>query len=249
MPSVTTPTCTALPPNAEKSNKTHNRHKISKLYKTAIQFKAAAVRLLMLAAALDCAYGRSAMDAFKNMPPEVFNLLPRNTRLDMVDYFEAGLSTPSRNVFGGDSRILSASPGKVDVLMGQESVLTIALVPQGRDTLVAVIETVKTPVSDSSLRLYRPRTEEWTQISTPMPGVADFLTTEGRKAGLREADFPPMFFMSVEYEPETGVFTFKNRCQEHWTSHSQGADSYRAMDYMLPELRMHWNGRKFVPLK
>lgn len=203
----------------------------------------------MLAAALDCACARTAMDAFKDLPQEVFNLLPRNTRLDMVDYFQAGLTTPSRNVFGGDSRILSAAPGKLEVLVGQESVLTLAMVPQGRDSLVAVIETVKTPVPDSSLKLYRVNGEGWTPVPAQLPSAVDFLTPQGRKAGLEPADFPPMFFMSVEYDPETAVFTFRNRCPQHWTEHSRGADAYRAMDFMLPELRMLWNGRKFVPAK
>ena len=43
----------------------------------------------------------TAADAFTSAPQNIFPLLDRNTRLDMVDYVKSGLSTPRRTASVG----------------------------------------------------------------------------------------------------------------------------------------------------
>ena len=73
---------------------------IKKLFLTAV----------MLAGALTSMAELTAADAFTSAPQNVFPLLDRNTRLDMVDYVKSGLSTPSQNSLQGRSAFTELTP-------------------------------------------------------------------------------------------------------------------------------------------
>lgn len=72
---------------------------------------------LLLAGALGAMAQLTAADAFTSAPQNIFPLLDRNTRLDMVDYVKSGLSTPSQNSLQGRSAITEISPESLTVKM------------------------------------------------------------------------------------------------------------------------------------
>lgn len=187
-------------------------------------------------------HARTALEFFADIPTELFNILDRNTRLDMADYFNAGLNTPSKDIFGGNTRVISASPLRADITVGKGAVVTVGVIPNGSDTIVALIETVKTPTPDSGVKFFK--ASSWEKIDVAAPTMKDFLTDSGRKATLTEADFPPMMFVSTDFNPEDGVFTFRNRTSDHFRV-SEGDDvQYEGLKYLRPEIRMRLKGSK-----
>lgn len=201
---------------------------------------------LMLAAAAAIAPQMSAQltaaKVFADAPQSLFPLIDRNTRLDMIDYFNSGMETPSANNLGGKSRITAMTPQSIDIEMTDASTYGIALLPAGSDTLVAVINTVATPAPDSRLSIYsRDCQTNLTSRTFKRPGLADWLTDEGRKNSSEVEALVPFLLISYAYDPATSTLTMTNN-----TGQFLSADVYELVeDYLLPSLTYRWNGKKF----
>ncbi|MDE6263731.1 MAG: DUF3256 family protein, partial [Paramuribaculum sp.] len=82
----------------------------------------------------------TASKAFADAPQNVFPLLDHNTKLDMIDYFNSGMATASKNAMDGKSRITAITPAKVDISMTDASTYELALLPTADGhTVVALI--------------------------------------------------------------------------------------------------------------
>ena len=151
---------------------------------------------------------RTAADFFVSAPDEVLPLVPQSTRLDMLDYFSSGLSTTSPNATPGRARIMLNEPTKLQAELSRDSNIQIALFPAERDTVVAVIETVLTPVADSSVSFYD---TSWNLLALTMPSLKpiDFVPESLRKEASK-AELPDVVFGRIDFNPETGYLTVNN---------------------------------------
>lgn len=187
---------------------------------------------------------RTAADFFVSAPDEVLILIPPATRMDMLDYFNNNLPTASPNVVGGTARVLANQPDLIEMTVGRDSNVKIAVVPEVRDTLIAVIETVLTPVPDSYVKFY---TRNWYPIkySTPaMPSVMDFVPRELRKDAAKTV-MPDVCFVVADYNPESRTFTMSNTTASYYTD----GDRPEGLALMRPSIEMVFGGRKFVEVK
>lgn len=197
--------------------------------------------LVCLAAGV--AGAREARDFFVEAPPQVVPMLETNARLDMIDYFATGLSTPSANTLNGRSRITAISPEAVEVSMSRDATLQMVVVPSGADTTIVVIETVLTPVADSSVSLYR--ASDWKQLPpVALPGAKAFLDPAKAKEA-RGVEMPSMMFVSCSYIPDSGLFRFTNNTAGYYTS----VDTPEALKLLRPYVDMRLKGRKFTEAK
>ena len=198
--------------------------------------------ILMIACALT-AGARTAADFFAQAPAAVLPLLAPNTRLDMIDYFNSNLQTPSVNTLGGRSRITELSPEAVTVELSRGATMQLAVIPAGRDSIVAVIETVLTPAADSNIRLYP--ASDWSEMASPaMPGVAQFADPAHRKE-IRTAEMPAYLFVRAEYKPDTGLFRFTDTTRAYYTSD----DIPAGLALMRSNIDMRLSGGKFTEAK
>lgn len=189
------------------------------------------------------AHALNAAQQFARAPREAIPLLKHNTRLEMIYYFADSLSTPSKNNMGGKSRITSMTDNQITISMSENATLQLALVPAGSDTIAVVIETVKTPIPDSTVRLYR--ASDWSELDAPqMPGIDAFAIGACRK-DLRTAELPPFLFMSVTFDPATDYFTFENNTAQYYVE----SDTPPAISMLMPRLLMRLKGNKFVEVK
>lgn len=186
---------------------------------------------------------RTAADFFAQAPVSVLPLLQTNTRLDMLDYFNSGMDTPSSNTLGGRSRITALSDAAVTIELSRDATVQMAVIPTGRDTVVAVVETVLTPVADSRVKLYS--AADWSPLPAPaMPGVEQFAFPERRKE-LSKADMPPYLFVRAEYEPEKGVFRFTDTTPAYYT----GSDRPEGLDLLRSNIEMRLARGRFAEVK
>ena len=183
----------------------------------------------------------TAASAFTDAPQAVFPLLDRNTRLDMIDYFNNGMSTQSANLLNGKSRVTSISPMKVELEMTDASTYEIALLPAKSDTLVAVISTVATPAPDSRLTVYSRDFATHVKAAFVRPEVKDWLTPEGKKNSAQVDMLVPFMLVSYSYDPDSRTLTLTNN-----TGSFMSADLYEIVKpYLLSSLTYQWDGSKF----
>lgn len=186
----------------------------------------------------------TAAQVFANAPDEVFPLLDKNTRLDMIDYYNSGMTTASGNNVNGKSRITRLTPQALDIEMSAASDYQLSLIPMAGDSLVALIVTVKSPAPDSRIDFYD---SGWHHMADgkyfAKPSMTDWLTDEGRKNAADVDAFVPFLLVSYSYSPETGLLTLTNNTKEFLSP-----DIYEMVGgYLKPQLVYKWNGKKFSP--
>lgn len=94
---------------------------------------------------------------FTNLPLDVLEIIPRSTRLDMLDYLEHGEMKPVRNSMNGMSTIVApVSDSLLNVDVTSSSRLTIRLLPVKKGDLAACISTLgsDTQARDSEIRFF-----------------------------------------------------------------------------------------------
>lgn len=122
------------------------------------------------------AQARTVRDFFASEPDDLFMLLPHNARLDMLDYYDSGQTVDMRNNLGDSTRLIDLTDNYLKVQMSSAKHVEIRLLNWSkRDTIIAVVETVFTPVPDSRITFYN---SNWSPLETirplKMPTIDDF---------------------------------------------------------------------------
>ncbi len=200
--------------------------------------------LLALAGALTASAQLTAESAFTSAPAEVFPLLERNSRLDMIDYFRSGLETPTANRLDGGSRVTSLTDKEVALSLSDASCAQLVLLPAGSDTLIAVVKTLSMPGKDSTVKFY---TSSWKPVDSAdlfkAPSMEDWIA---KGHSVREvSDVTPFMISSIAIAPESGNLTVTNNL-----SSFLGPDVYGSVaSALLPTLTYTWDGRRYKPAR
>ncbi len=180
----------------------------------------------------------TATEAFSSAPASVLPLIDYITRLDMIDYFNSGSATASKNVMQGQSRITALSPMSVSVSVTSGSECQIALLPMRG-------ETVMTPTPDSRVSVYDRDWKPLSGSSFAMPAVSAWLTPEGKKQADVVESQVPFMLASAQYSPETDTLVLTNRLSDFLSDDVYGL----VKPYLLPSITYKWNSSRFVPVK
>lgn len=185
----------------------------------------------------------TARTAFAEAPSSVFPLLDKLTRLDMIDYFEAGSKVESVNALEGASAVTSLSDESLTVHLTDASDVQLFVVPTAKsDTIIGVITTVATPGHDSSLALYSGRWKRLDGLFTA-PKLADWLTDPRRSAEVEIV--VPFILTSYVYNPADKTLTLTNNLKGFLSD-----DIYSMVDGLVrPSLVYRWDGSRFVRQK
>lgn len=196
---------------------------------------------IALAATALSSWAITATEAFTTAPNTVFPLLEKNTRLDMVDYFNSGLASASSNKLDGKTSITLLSDSDIRFTMSSSSAYQIAILPSKDGDIIALIETVATPAPDSNISFY---TAEWSSIDKPLfnePGVSDWLTADGRDNSSMVESLVPFMLVSYNYDPATKSLILRNNVKQFL-----GEEMYLMIDgYLCDTLVYTWNGKRF----
>lgn len=199
--------------------------------------------VVLMTTAISASAQLTAQQAFASIPDRLMPLLDKNTRLDMIDYFNSGSSKASKNAMAGKSRITAITPEHVMIELTGASTCEIAVLPAGNDTLIAVINTVSTPAPDSKLRVY---SSDWANELTDKvftsPVLQDWLTDDGKKNLAEVETMVPFMLAGGTFEPQGPTYVLTNKVSEFLTD-----EVYKPMaNYFKPSLSYRWNGKKFV---
>lgn len=191
---------------------------------------------------------RTVADFFASEPGEIFTLLTRTHRLDMVDYYLNGQQVTILNNMEGKSQLLKLDSAYLKLQASPAKVVEMCMRKVGKDTVITVIETVMTPVPDSRLTQWNTHWQRYTSDRLfSMPGIDDFMVK--KMSADKRADLQAvMVFPLVQL-----TFTGENHDiieATHGLEQFLAPDEYkRFAEYFKPSIRYRFDGLKIKPVK
>lgn len=207
---------------------------------------AISVCLSVFAQGVFTAQAKSIDEVFKSAPSQVLPLLDNTARLDMLDYYNSGMSNSTGNNLGGGSAITGRGAERMDLKITDASTMELALLPAQNDSLIVVISTVMTPVADSKISVF---SSDWKQNLTGkvirVPGLEEWLTPAGKKHKTDVLQIVPFMLVEYDYDPATQMLTLTNN-----THNFVGDEIYQIVEgYLYPKMMYKWTGNSFVKQK
>jgi len=191
---------------------------------------------------------RTIADLFASEPGKIFPLLTRTNRLDLVDYYLNDQKVSLQNNLGGTSQFEVMDSVYLKLKTSGSKVVEMRMLTNKRDTVVAVIETVLTPVPDSRITFWN---AQWQRLRTDkhfeMPGIDKFIVKKmdrELRADLQDAIVFPLIQL-----------TFKGDAHDTLEA-THGLEQFlapsefkRFADYLKPSLSYRITGVKIKPVK
>ena len=191
---------------------------------------------------------RTIADLFGTEPGQIFPLLTRTNRLDMVDYYNSGQIVDMENNMAGDSRLLELDSTYLKVQTSGSRVVEMLLRTAGKDTVITVIETVMTPVPDSRLTQWNSHWQRYTSDKLfNMPAIDDFIV--GKMPSELRLDLQDhMIFplIKLTFAGEKHDIIEASHGLEQFLAPSEYK---RFAQYFKPTIRYRFNGLKIKPVK
>lgn len=191
----------------------------------------------------------TAEEIFVNAPQDIFMLLNKNARLDMLDYYKAGQSGQVKNSLKGTSSIISLQPESMVIQMTTSSVYQLTVLPASKEEndIIALIVTMSSPAKDSRISFYKAK--DWSYIETKKifsePILADWLSNTGKQNRAMVESMVPFMMSYYTYTPEDETLTVTNDLATFLSP-----DIYSMIQgYLQPQLVYKWNGKKFTLVK
>lgn len=201
---------------------------------------------MMLCPSTDAA--RTIGDLFATEPGNLFPLLTRTNRLDMVDYYLSGQMVAVNNNLAGESRLLELDSAYLKVQTSGSRVVEMLMRTVGKDTVVTVIETVTTPVPDSRLTQWNSHWQRYTSDKLfKVPTIDDFMVKKmpgELRIDLQNAMIFPLIQLAFKGENHDIIEA------THGLDRFLVSSEYKRFEpYFKPTINYRFNGLKIKPVK
>lgn len=175
------------------------------------------------------------------LKPRVLPELSRSTRLDMLDYFKAGIDKASENNFGGESKVTAIDSLSIDFDLTADIACQLFVLNSGGRPITCIIATYPTPIPDSQLKAYD---RNWQEVSIlAEPRLSDWLKD---KKSRKEAELAlPFVLASYRYDPATQTLTVTNEMDAYWIE----AERPAVLEQLRDKLSYRWDGKRFKLIK
>jgi hypothetical protein len=174
----------------------------------------------------------------------VFTLLPKNTRLDMADYYTSGMPHTSTNAMGGSSRMTNMSTESISFDLTSDIQCQLAMLTSQRDTVLMLIETQHLPQADSHITFYDKNWQPLKNAPLETPKLATWLTAAGKANESDVEKWLPFLLWEAKYENKTLVLT--NTLNSYY---ADPVDTKNLQEWLLPSITYIYNGKKFSQKK
>ena len=186
---------------------------------------------------------RTIADFFASEPGNIFPLLTRTNRLDMMDYHKSGQTVAISNNLTGDSKLLELDSTYIKVQTSDAKVVEMQMRTAGKDTVITVIETVMTPVPDSRLTQWNSHWQRYISDRLfAMPAIDDFFVKkmpQELRADLQDAMIFPLIRLTFTGENHDTIEA------SHGLEKFLASNEYqRFAAYLRPTLKYRFNGLK-----
>lgn len=191
---------------------------------------------------------RTISDFFASEPGNIFPLLTRTNRLDMVDYYYNGQQVALKNNMAGESELLELDSAYLKVRSSDSRTVEMLMRKVGKDTVITVIETMMLPVPDSRLTQWNGHWQRFTSDKLfPMPSIDDFIVKKMSQElhyDLQDAMVFPLIRLTFTGEKHDTIEA------THGLEQFLAPSEYkRFADYLKPSLSYRFNGLKIKSVK
>ena len=191
---------------------------------------------------------RTIADLFAIEPGNIFPLLTRTHRLDMVDYYNSGQMVAVPNNLAGESTLEELDSTYLKVRTSGSRVVEMMMRTVGKDTVITVIETVMTPVPDSRLTQWNSHWQRFTSDKLfKAPAIDDFIVKKmpgELRADLCDAMIFPLIQLTFKGEKHD-VIEAKHGLEQFLAPNEYA----RYSDYFKPSITYRFQGIKLKKVK
>lgn len=184
-------------------------------------------------------------DIIKDMPDSIMPLLTKNDRLDFIDYLASNMKAEVTNRLGGKSEMTTISNDYAHIRMTGSSEISFKLLPTISDTIICMIHTHTSNVSDSKITFFNKKWEVLTSDNYfEKPSADKFISlpdtlTNTEKENLRNKVYIP--FIKAENSKDNLELKFTLTTSKYMNTD----DSKAIVPYIKSEITMKWNGQRF----
>ena len=177
------------------------------------------------------ANARNVGDFFASESGDIFLPIKHDTRLDMLDYYNAGQKMPMPNNFGGKSEIDTVAGDYMKIKMSDSRSIELLMAASKRDTVIYIVTTYALPAPDSQVATYD---RNWNTLDTDkyfkQPQLKDFINIPKGDKSKREDVASAARFDTFLYstDPQTKSIVARPTVKGHM--------SIEAYDYIKPYL-------------
>ena len=193
-------------------------------------------------------------ELFADEPDDIFILLSKSTRLDMLDYFDVGkMVTVENSLSAGKkvSHLLKVTDSSIDVAMTKSSQVSMTLLTSAKaDSVIAVVKTYQLPYFDSQISFYD---TNWTKLNTSKyfeePTVKSFIVPGTDKKMVNEI-LQTVKFSLISYsieQADNGAITLTASLNLEGVMVKEDYD--RIKDYLSKTVEYRLENMKFKPIK
>ena len=199
------------------------------------------------------AEAKTIRELFADEPDDIFMILPKSTRLDMLDYYDVGrMVTMERNMASNkkESRLLKVSDSQIDVALTGASQVSMTLLSSTKaDSVIAVVKTYQLPYFDSQISFFD---TNWNKLSTKKyftePTVKSFIIKGADKAKVNEIlSLVKFALISYQIEQTDGVTTLTASLNLEGVMVKEDYDQIK--DYLTKTVVFRLEKLKFKPIK
>lgn len=194
------------------------------------------------------AQARTIRDFFTSESGDLFLILSKTARLDMLDYYDYGQKVQTMNYFGTDTKLDSVNNNYLQIQMSKSKKVQMLLTVSNRDTVIAVIETFELPTHDSNITFYD---AQWRRLDASkyfkMPGIDSFLSKDVNKQEratlLQDISFP---LIELTFEGDG----YKTLVARHRLKEFMTKEEFQKIEKkFVPSLTFKLSGTKWKPTK
>lgn len=201
---------------------------------------------LLLCSAFN-ANARSIMDFFVSEQGELLSLLPKNTRMDMIDYYNAGRVIEAKNNLGEGTRFNKVTDNYISLQLTKSCTVEMMLIPVSKkDSVIIAIKTLELPAKDSEITFYD---TSWQPLATKRyfkpVSMKDFIRIpkgdKTKKETVLEAiDFP---IVSYTINPDKATIIARHGLSEYMSKE----DYKKIKPYLQDSINYTLQGHTFKP--
>lgn len=192
----------------------------------------------------------NARNVFKNLNTSDLEILPRSTRLDMLDYWDVDSVYKASNVMEGLSWLVKVTDNYLKVQITPVSSLEIKILPGKKENFVMTVYTVGDDVQaeDSSLKFYNEQLSELDSSHfITMPQLKDFFEIpKGSITKMKEIeDMIPFPTIAFNADPENNNLKARLTVEQYVNQD----DWNIAKLFVKPYITLEWSKDKYKLMK
>ncbi len=177
---------------------------------------------------------------FLDAPDDIFPMLTKNLRADLVDYIEARMTAKVTNRLDGTTVLEELGTNYLKIASTASSNMQLKLLPVQGDTVICVVKTVKAEAADSRICFYD---KAWKLLDGgkmfEYPSIRDFfISAEAADECIDKCD---IYLVSLQLSAADNTLVAEYTMPQYMSK-----DDASKVTPLLKKIVYKWNGECFV---